>query len=133
MQLMIEVCTACYSKTICCFCTMLFSKIMYILLLRAVAHSRGGGVVEVVYNLPESIRKAGLSTIAIELPQDSAVALWEASGQKGSEERVKDVRKNMFMKKLNEHIHKHFHLKLEVKHSYESCVLILLCCVYIQL
>ena len=73
----------------------------------------GNAHVELVYNLPESIRKAGLSTIAIELPQDSAVALWEATGHEGEESR-KDSRRMLFVKKLNDHIHKHFHLKLEV-------------------
>lgn len=76
------------------------------------ASVRGSRNIELVYSLPDSIRKAGLSTIAVELPQDSAAALWEAGVQEGEEESRRDNK--LFVEKLNEYIHKHFHLKLEV-------------------
>lgn len=45
------------------------------------AVSRGMGSVELLYSLPLSVKQAGLSTIALELPYESAVTVWKSTEQ----------------------------------------------------
>lgn len=47
------------------------------------AVSRGMGSVELLYSLPLSVKQAGLSTIALELPYESAVTVWKSTEQAG--------------------------------------------------
>ena len=49
--------------------------------LLAVGH--GMGSVELLYSLPLSVKQAGLSTIALELPYESAVTVWKSTEQAG--------------------------------------------------
>ena len=48
---------------------------------------RGLGAVELLYSLPVAVKEAGLSSVAVELPFESAVTLWnEAEREKGGAE-----------------------------------------------
>lgn len=45
---------------------------------------RGLGSVELVYRCPVAVKQAGLSTINLELPYSSAVAVWKSTEQSGN-------------------------------------------------
>lgn len=70
---------------------------------------RGLGSVEMVYSLPSAVKEAGLSTVALQLPFESAVTVWEATSS------AQDHRK-AFTQMLCEHIHRHFSIKLSVSY-----------------
>lgn len=59
------------------------------------------GKLKLVYALPEPVRKAGLSTVSVELPYDSAMAL----------------SKDNLNKALEEMVDTHVHLKLSVSYN----------------
>lgn len=95
------------------------------------AAGRGLGSVEMVYSLPSAVKEAGLSTVALQLPFESAVTVWEATSsaqdhRKG--ERLLKLRIYLFptvlqpslsaafTQMLCEHIHRHFSIKLSVSY-----------------
>ena len=45
------------------------------------AAGHGMGSVELLYSLPLSVKQAGLSTIALEVPYESAVTVWKSTEQ----------------------------------------------------
>lgn len=74
--------------------------------------------VELVYELPESVKKAGLSTVSLDIPTESAHTLWESTSKvaraSSETQRITMEQRESFIQALNGHIQKHFHLKLEV-------------------
>lgn len=57
---------------------------------------------KLVYNLPEPVREAGLSSVTLDLPFDSIMSL---------------SRDNTLSQMIEEMVHTHFHLKLSVSYS----------------
>ena len=82
---------------------------------------------EMVYSLPPAIKEAGLSTVALQLPFESAVTVWEATSSAQDRRKGECLLKlssfptilmpslsAAFTQTLCEHVHRHFSIKLSV-------------------
>lgn len=96
------------------------------------------GGVELVYSLSSSLKQAGLSTLALELPFESAVTVWNSTCHTQQDRRKGTAHPDMcwgeaqvshantvamrvflsaFVQALSDHVHCHFHLKLAVSET----------------
>lgn len=72
---------------------------------------------KLVYNLPEPVREAGLSSVTLDLPFDSIMSL---------------SRDNTLSQMIEEMVHTHFHLKLSVSYSCTMTIMNVLLSRYMQ-
>ena len=79
---------------------------------------RNHGNIELVYSVPSDVKTAGLSTVGVELSQESVGTMWEAAerrvkgdGSGGSDRQTEEK----FLEMISELVNSGTSLKLEVK------------------
>ena len=72
------------------------------------------GNIELLYSTPSSVKGAGLSSVAVELPRDSVITMWEQAERKvkgeGGQQKVKET----FLKMISDVVNNGTGLQLKV-------------------
>ena len=78
------------------------------------------GNIELLYSTPSSVKGAGLSSVAVELPRDSVITMWEKAERKVKDEGGQQKVKETFLEMISDVVNTSTGLQLKVSGEWRS-------------